>query len=63
MLKKPPGIEDIFPDAMEKWDHVTGTARDVFRTYNYKELIIPVMEYTEVFARGLGDETDIVSKE
>ncbi len=63
MLTNPPGIEDIYPDRIGAWDRLTGAARDVFRLCNYKEIIIPVMEYTEVFARGLGDETDIVSKE
>ena len=60
---KPPGIEDIFPDRVGRWNHILDTARKAFRLYNYRELIIPVMEYTEVFARGIGDETDIVSKE
>lgn len=63
MLTNPPGIEDIFPDRIDAWNRVTGAAREVFRLNNYREIIIPVMEYTEVFARGLGDETDIVSKE
>ncbi len=63
MFKKPPGIEDIFPDRIEKWNFIINTARDVFRNYNFKEIVIPVMEYTEVFARGIGDQTDIVSKE
>ncbi|HNU90990.1 MAG TPA: histidine--tRNA ligase [Spirochaetota bacterium] len=63
MLTNPPGIEDIFPDRMDAWSRVIGAAREVFRLSNYREIIIPVMEYTEVFARGLGDETDIVTKE
>ena len=63
MFKKPPGIEDIFPDRIEKWNFILTTAREVFRQYNFKEIVIPVMEYTEVFARGIGDQTDIVSKE
>jgi histidyl-tRNA synthetase len=63
MIQKPPGIEDVFPDRIDRWNHVVNTARNVFRAYNFRELIIPVMEYTEVFARGLGDTTDIVSKE
>ncbi len=63
MIAKPPGIEDIFPDRIERWNHVIRTARDVFRLFNIREIIIPVMEFTEVFARGIGDETDIVSKE
>ena len=63
MIRKPPGIEDIFPDRIELWNMITGTARNIFRIYNYREVILPVMEYTEVFSRGLGDETDIVTKE
>ena len=63
MITKAPGIEDIFPDKMPAWNHVVGAARDAFRRFNFREIIVPVMEFTEVFQRGLGDETDIVSKE
>ncbi|MBP7583799.1 MAG: histidine--tRNA ligase [Spirochaetes bacterium] len=63
MIQKPPGVEDIFPDKIDRWNHVTAAAREAFRLFNCREIIVPVMEFTEVFARGLGDETDIVSKE
>ncbi len=63
MISKPPGIEDVFPDTIARWNFVTDTAREVFRLFNIREIIIPVMEFTEVFARGIGDDTDIVSKE
>ncbi len=63
MIQKPPGVEDIFPDKIDRWNHLIGTAREAFRLFNCREIIVPVMEFTEVFARGLGDETDIVSKE
>lgn len=63
MITKPPGIEDIFPDAIERWNYVIKNVREVFRLFNIREILIPVMEFTEVFARGIGDETDIVSKE
>lgn len=63
IIQKPPGIEDIFPDKIPEWNLIHNTARDVFRLYNYREIIIPVIEYTEVFSRGIGTETDIVSKE
>jgi len=63
MLINPPGIPDIFPDKIEAWNFVVSAARDVFKMNNYKEIIIPILEYTDVFARGLGNETDIVSKE
>ena len=63
MLSKPPGIEDIFPDRIERRNLIINAARDAFRLYNVREIVIPVMEFTEVFVRGLGNETDIVSKE
>jgi histidyl-tRNA synthetase len=63
MISKPPGIEDIFPDRIGRRRSITGAARDVFRLFNYREIVIPVMEFTEVFVRGLGTETDIVTKE
>lgn len=63
MILKPPGVEDIFPDRISRWNYVLGSAVETFRTYNYRELIVPVMEFTEVFARGIGADTDIVSKE
>lgn len=63
MILKPPGVEDIFPDRSIKWNFILDTARNVFKTFNIKELIVPVMEFTEVFSRGIGDDTDIVSKE
>jgi histidyl-tRNA synthetase len=63
MIQKPPGIEDIFPDRIDKWNLVVNIARERFRAYNYREIIIPVLEYTDVFSRGLGSDTDVVSKE
>jgi len=63
MILKPPGVEDIFPDRSIKWNFILDTARNVFKIFNFKELIVPVMEFTEVFSRGIGDDTDIVSKE
>jgi histidyl-tRNA synthetase len=63
MMTKPPGIEDIFPERTARYDHITGVARDIFRLYNYREIIPPILEFTDVFVRGLGGESDIVSKE
>ncbi len=63
MIQKPPGVEDIFPDRISKFNHIIHTAKEVFTLYNYREVILPIMEYTEVFARGIGDATDIVTKE
>jgi histidyl-tRNA synthetase len=45
------------------WNFVDAKVREVFRNYNFKEIRTPVFESTELFARGVGEETDIVSKE
>ncbi len=63
MITKPPGVEDIFPDRGARWNFILETARSVFKVFNYREIIVPIMEFTEVFSRGIGDDTDIVSKE
>lgn len=63
MITRPPGVEDIFPDTIDRWNHIIHTAREAFRLFNIREIIIPIIEFTEVFARGIGSETDIVSKE
>jgi histidyl-tRNA synthetase len=43
--------------------HVVDTARDVARLYGYREMATPIFEFTELFARGIGETTDVVSKE
>jgi len=45
------------------WNFVETIARDVFRAYNFQEIRTPIFEETALFARGVGEETDIVSKE
>ena len=45
------------------WNRVETIAREVFRTYNYHEIRTPILEETQLFARGVGEETDIVTKE
>ena len=45
------------------WNFVETTAREVFREYNFQEIRTPIFEATELFARGVGEDTDIVSKE
>jgi histidyl-tRNA synthetase len=45
------------------WNRVETLAREVFRTYNYQEIRTPILEETQLFARGVGEETDIVTKE
>src|ERR1700694_5268731 len=63
MIKAVKGTRDILPPSSAAWNQVEAIAREVFRTYNYQEIRTPVLEPTELFARGVGQETDIVSKE
>ena len=57
------GTHDILPDDYRRFAHVVDTARDVARLYGYREMSTPVFEFTELFARGIGETTDVVSKE
>ncbi len=59
----PPGTGDIFPEEARRWRGIEQTAAGVFSSYNFGELRTPIFEYTEVFHRGLGDETEVVKKE
>jgi histidyl-tRNA synthetase len=57
------GTRDILPDEVGVWHRMEEAARELFALYGYRELRTPVFEETELFARGIGAETDIVSKE
>ncbi len=57
------GTRDLLPPETELWNHVEATARRVFARYNFGEIRTPIFEDTSLFARGVGEETDIVSKE
>ncbi len=56
-------MRDLLPPATGVWNYVEEAARRVFRAYNYQEIRTPVLEETQLFARGVGEETDIVTKE
>jgi histidyl-tRNA synthetase len=57
------GTHDLLPDEYKRFTHVVETARDVARLYGYREMATPIFEFTELFARGIGETTDVVSKE
>ena len=57
------GTHDLLPDEYRRFAHVVDTARDVARLYGYREIATPIFEFTELFARGIGETTDVVSKE
>jgi len=63
MIKAVRGTRDLLPPDTALWNFVESAARDVFRAYNFQEIRTPIFESTELFARGVGEETDIVSKE
>jgi histidyl-tRNA synthetase len=63
MIKAIRGTRDLLPPDTALWNFVESTVRDVFRAYNFHEIRTPIFEDTQLFARGVGEETDIVSKE
>ncbi|HXB62133.1 MAG TPA: histidine--tRNA ligase [Acidobacteriaceae bacterium] len=63
ILKAVRGTRDLLPPETALWNHVEQTAREVFARYHFGEIRTPVFEDTQLFARGVGEETDIVSKE
>jgi histidyl-tRNA synthetase len=63
MIKAVRGTRDILPPETALWQHVEQASRDVFHRYNFQEIRTPVFEETQLFARGVGEDTDIVSKE
>jgi len=62
-IKAGRGGRDILPSETGKWQRVEAAARRTFEAYGYREIRLPLFERTELFARGIGDETDIVKKE
>ena len=63
MIKAVRGTRDLLPPETALWNFVEATVRDVFRAYNFQEIRTPIFEETALFARGVGEETDIVAKE
>jgi histidyl-tRNA synthetase len=57
------GFKDILPGEVELWQHIEKTAADLFESFAFQEIRIPIMEKTELFARSIGEDTDIVEKE
>src|SRR2546423_13737284 len=63
MIKAVRGTRDLLPPETALWNFVEAAVRDVFRAYNFHEIRTPIFEETQLFARSVGEETDIVSKE
>ena len=62
-LKAVRGTRDLLPPETALWNRVEATARAVFARYGFGEIRTPVFEDTQLFVRGVGEETDVVSKE
>ncbi|MGA7382382.1 MAG: histidine--tRNA ligase [Terriglobales bacterium] len=63
MIKAVRGTRDLLPPETALWNFVEAAVRDVFRAYNFQEIRTPIFEETQLFARAVGEETDVVSKE
>ncbi|HBQ98267.1 MAG TPA: histidine--tRNA ligase, partial [Cyanobacteria bacterium UBA11691] len=57
------GTRDILPDEVARWQWVEAIARKVLAQARYQEIRTPIFEQTELFARGIGEATDVVGKE
>lgn len=62
-IKSIKGVKDILPGEIEKWQWVESVAHRIFSRYGFKEIRLPIFEYTDLFKRSIGDTTDIVEKE
>ena len=62
-IKAPRGTADILPKDARKWQYVESNIKVICDNFHYEEIRTPLFEHTEVFARGVGDTTDIVQKE
>ncbi len=63
MIKVQKGTKDILPNEINVWHFMEKKANEIFNKYGAKEIRTPIFEATELFARGVGDTTDIVNKE
>ncbi|MFC2738404.1 MAG: histidine--tRNA ligase, partial [Leptotrichia wadei] len=57
------GMKDRYSDDVKKYDAIVDASKKVFGKYGFERIITPILEETELFRRGVGDETDVVSKE
>lgn len=63
LTKAPKGTKDILPEQVYRWDYVETFFSEVCREFGFEEIRTPLFEHTELFARGVGDTSDIVEKQ
>ena len=57
------GMNDVLPGEVGAWQHFEACTRELLTSYGYEEIRVPVVEYTELFKRAIGEHTDVVGKE
>ena len=57
------GAQDIYPPVVYIWQNIESIAKEVFTVYGFQEIRAPIIEYTDIFIRSIGETTDIVEKE
>jgi len=62
-IKVPKGTQDILPEDISRWYYIEDMIKEILSKYGYKEIRTPFFEYTDLFVRGIGESTDIVTKE
>jgi histidyl-tRNA synthetase len=62
-IQRPKGMNDILPAETAAWQRLEALARDIFASYAYQEIRLPLVEHTGLFKRSIGEFTDVVSKE
>ena len=62
-MRAPRGVRDILPEESWKWAYILNSLRNTMNDFGHSEVHLPIFEHTELFARGVGDTTDIVEKE
>ncbi len=62
-IKALKGFKDIVPGEVELWQYLEKAAREIFSRFHFNEIRLPILEETELFARSIGEATDIVEKE
>lgn len=63
MINIPRGTQDILPGETKKWQFIESRLEELMKLYNYQEIRTPIFESTDLFARGVGNSTDVVQKE
>ena len=62
-LNAPKGTKDIYSPEVEKWQYLENQIKDYFKLFSYREIRTPIFERSELFSRGIGNETEVVQKE